>query len=226
MKIKWGALVTDGRGKIGGHVASKNRSGAYLRTKVTPVNPQTSAQSAVRSSFGAISQAWSGLTLVLILAWNGAVADWQTTDIFGDLKKPTGKNLFLRLNQQLVTSGQAQITAPPAKLEMVEGVADTPLFDLTNLELSLLNKYAGANANIVLYATPPMSQGTTFVKNKLRQIYSALGTGYSLTDAYSAYVAKFGTPSAGANVYVGVKYVLPNGQASPLQTIKASVEVV
>jgi len=226
MKIKWGALVTDGRGKIGGHVASKNRSGAYLRTKVTPINPQTSAQSAVRSSFGAISQAWSGLTQALILAWNGAVADWQTTDIFGDLKKPTGKNLFLRLNQQLVTSGQAQITAPPAKLEMVEGVADTPLFDLTNLELSLLNKYAGANANIVLYATPPMSQGTTFVTNRLRQIYSALGTGYSLTDAYSAYVAKFGTPSAGANVYVGVKYVLPNGQASPLQTIKASVEVI
>jgi len=28
MKIKWGALVTDGRGKIGGQVASKNRSSA------------------------------------------------------------------------------------------------------------------------------------------------------------------------------------------------------
>ena len=30
MKMKWGALVVDGRGKIGGQVASKNRAGAYL----------------------------------------------------------------------------------------------------------------------------------------------------------------------------------------------------
>jgi hypothetical protein len=47
MKMKFGAIVTEGRGKIGGHVASKNKSGAYLRTKVTPVNRQSVAQSNV-----------------------------------------------------------------------------------------------------------------------------------------------------------------------------------
>jgi len=47
MKMKFGAIVVDGRGKIGGHVASKNRGGAYLRTKVTPSNPQTGYQAAV-----------------------------------------------------------------------------------------------------------------------------------------------------------------------------------
>ena len=37
MKTKFGAIIVAGSGKINGFVASKNRAGAYLRTKVTPV---------------------------------------------------------------------------------------------------------------------------------------------------------------------------------------------
>jgi len=36
MKTLFGAIVVDGRGKLGGHVASKNRHGSYFRTKVSP----------------------------------------------------------------------------------------------------------------------------------------------------------------------------------------------
>ena len=39
--MKFGALVVDGRNKIGGQVASKNRAGAYLRNKVTPSKKRT-----------------------------------------------------------------------------------------------------------------------------------------------------------------------------------------
>lgn len=67
MKLKFGAIVVDGRGKIGGHVASKNGAGAYLRTKVTPTNPQTARQSFVRALFAAITAAWSGLTASQVL---------------------------------------------------------------------------------------------------------------------------------------------------------------
>lgn len=57
MKIKWGMMMTDGRGKLGGQVASKNRAGAYVRTKVTPVNPRTTQQQAIRTLFGSIASA-------------------------------------------------------------------------------------------------------------------------------------------------------------------------
>src|SRR3546814_19213217 len=99
-KVKFGALMTDARGKLGGHVFSKNRAGSYLRTKVTPVNPQTIYQTSVRALFGAISSQWSGLSQAVRDSFNGAVADWATTDIFGDLKNPSGKALFQRLNNQ------------------------------------------------------------------------------------------------------------------------------
>src|SRR4051812_170938 len=84
MKVKFGSLVVDGRGKIGGHVLSKNRGGAYMRTKVTPINPQTADQSTVRGTLTSLSQSWRALTQNQITAWNNAVQNFQSTDIFGD----------------------------------------------------------------------------------------------------------------------------------------------
>ena len=76
-KIKFGMMMTDARGKLGGQVFSKNRSGAYVRTKVTPVNPRTAAQPLSRSILGTLSASWSGLTEVQRRSWNAAVDDWQ-----------------------------------------------------------------------------------------------------------------------------------------------------
>ena len=85
MKAKFGSIVVAGSGKIGGHVASRNRGGAYFRTKVTPVNPNTPAQAAVKSRLTTQAQAWRSLTAAQRAQWNAAVADFARTDIFGDL---------------------------------------------------------------------------------------------------------------------------------------------
>ena len=101
MKAKFGAIVVDGRGKIGGHVASKNRSGSYFRTKVTPVNPQSARQSAVRATLSSFSASWRGLNQNRRDAWNSAVGSFTKTNVFGDTVTPTGKNLYTALNANL-----------------------------------------------------------------------------------------------------------------------------
>jgi len=58
MKTLFGAIVVDGRGKLGGHVASKNRHGSYFRTKVSPSQPASQYSANVRARFTTISQAW------------------------------------------------------------------------------------------------------------------------------------------------------------------------
>ena len=113
MKIKWGALVTEGRGKLGGHVASKNKSGAIIRTKVTPVNPQTSAQASARSRLGGNSQAWAVLSEDQRRSWNALAQETSKTNIFGDQYFPSGKNLFTSVNNNLVMIGVAQISDAP-----------------------------------------------------------------------------------------------------------------
>lgn len=223
MKLKFGMIVTDGRGKLGGHVLSKNRAGAYARTKVTPSNPQTVAQSSARALFGSISQGWSDLTATQRDAWNTAVADWQKTDIFGDLRSPSGKALYQRLNNQAQSAGYPAVTSAPARLEMVSGVIASAVLDTNNGEVLLTGIFGGAGARVMLFGSPVLSDGTTFVKNKLSLISAQPSDLFDNGQAYTDFVSKFGAPAVGNNIYLAVKYVLPNGQASPIQIVKANV---
>ncbi|MEX0594916.1 MAG: hypothetical protein WD512_00315 [Candidatus Paceibacterota bacterium] len=57
------------RGKIGGTVYSRNKSGAYARAKVTPVNPQTVRQQTARYSFGNNSILFQNLSVSAKDCW-------------------------------------------------------------------------------------------------------------------------------------------------------------
>ncbi len=224
MKIKFGAIVTDGRGKLGGHVASKNRGGSYLRTKVTPSNPQTAFQSAVRAALGNFSAAWSGLTSAARESFNGAVAQWSKTDIFGDIKNPTGKNLFTRLNINLANTGQADISVAPDKVEILSIGATGAAFSIAATTALLDDAVNAAGSVVLVSATPPQSAGTSFYKGKYRDImFAAAGTAATL-DFWDAYVARFGVPALGANIGVSVKQVASNGQTTTPQSFVALVE--
>lgn len=223
-KIKFGMMMTDARGKLGGQVFSKNRGGAYVRTKVTPSNPRTLAQMESRNLLGQTSSAWNGLTDAQRLSWNSAVPEWQRTDVFGDLKTPSGKNLFVELNKNLLQAGLATLDIAPDKEEIVGITATAVAVDATAGEVTLTG-LASVPTGFVLQvsATPPISPGISFVKNRFRVVdYVAAGAvdGEAL---YSAYTDKFGALSPGDNVHFQLKYVALNGQAGvPLQ-FKATI---
>lgn len=221
-KIKWGMIVTDGRGKLGGQVFSKNRSGAYIRTKVTPSNPRTPDQMAGRGILGSLSASWSGLTDEQRRLWNNAVDEWAKTDIFGDSRKPTGKNLFTGINKEIEQSGGTRILVPPVKVVMPELPELKPTIKLATEDFGLGITSVPAGFTLQVSATAPMSQGTTFVKDKLRVIgYVPAGT-VDANDLFGFYVEKFGEPTAGANIHAAVKLVSTDGQAG----VKVSAKVL
>ena len=222
-KIKLGAIVVDMRGKSNGHVFSKNRGGAYMRTKVTPSNPQTTSQMSIRGIFASISSAWSSLTEANRASWNGLVTSYARTDVFGDLRNPTGKNLFQRLNQNLEISRQAQLTVCPEPSEVPFANLSEVNGDVSDLELNVLTSGDTTGAKLLVFATPILSAGTSFVKNRLRLIAVLDGGNAASGQVWTDYVAKFGTPTAGANIYVGVRVINANGQASPLEVAKAVI---
>lgn len=213
MKIKWSGIgMVDGRGKINGSVASKNRSGAYVRTKVTPSNPQSIAQSAVRNTFSVISSLWRNLTDVQRASWNSAVSNWTKTDIFGDIKTPSGFNLFMRLCTPLQnTFGDVIITSyAPTPVAMplfstftsvaptTAGVATQMVIngEVNNPDAVDLEEYA-----IQVYATPSLSAGKSFVKNEFRYLgyieFSELNE-----NILSLYTSRFGAINNGDNIHV------------------------
>ena len=222
-KVKFGMMMTDASGKLGGQVFAKNRGGSYVRTKGIPSNPQTTAQMYIRGIFASISSGWSTLNESARLGWNNAVSGFATTDVFGDLRNPSGKALYQKLNQNLAISGQAGITVAPqpsevpfAQLNEVTGDASTPL-----LEVTLDGDTTGSK--IVVWATRPLSQGTSFVKNDLRQIGDFAGAAPGTIEITNVYTDKFGAFAAGDNIVIGVRVINANGQASPLETKKAVI---
>jgi len=228
MKIKFGSIVTDGRGKIGGHVASKNRSGAYIRTKVTPVNAQTTAQTNVRNRFSGFSQGWAALTEAQRAAWNAAVASYARTDIFGDLKNPTGFNLFQRLNNNLAVCGVAQISDPPVPESVGTCTAGVLTYAVGTPALSLaLSNAVPADTEMKVFATAPMSAGKSFVKAEFRLITTLAAAATSPANLLTAYQTKFGSVGAvGQKISVKLEAVNTNtgqtGSPSQASAISAS----
>ncbi len=225
MKVKWGALVVDGRGKIGGHVGSKNRAGAYFRTKVTPVNPNTSFQQAARARLSFFAQGWRDLTQAQRDAWNAAVSDFARTDIFGDVKNPTGFNLCVRLNTNILNAGGSQIDAPPLPAAVDEIVPGTLVINLTgSIGTLAFTPTVPTDMGVLLRATPSLSPGISFVKSELRIISVIAAATASPEDFFADYVAKFGAPVEGAKVFVSVQTVnLLTGQVSVEQKVDTIV---
>lgn len=222
-KIKFSALVSDLRGKLNGSVFSKNRSGNYIRNKVTPVNPQTAAQSRVRSMFGKISQAWRSLSDAQRASWNNSVQKFAETDIFGDMRNPSGKALFQKLNQNLLLVGQSMLNSCPSPADVGSFSIESVVFNEEQGGLTLTTVSDGSLLTYTVEATPPLSSGQTFAKNSFRRIGVYSSTGDTPIQLLEDYEAKFGTLSGNPNVQVQVFVTNGSGQVSPRQSIKVEV---
>lgn len=208
MKALWGSMLVDGSGKLGGHVYSKNRGGNYVRTKTTPTNPQTAFQSDVRTSFTSISQSWRALTAAQQAAWNTAVANFKTTDIFGSLRTPSGSNLYMRLNRNLHTVGVAIISVPPAPATTASPLSITAAAaaGAATFTVAFTPTPVPAGYAMVIRATAQQSPGKSFLKNQYRVVQVVAAAGASPTNFEAAYVARFGNTVAGNKIGVSISF--------------------
>lgn len=99
MKITWGALVTDGKGKLGGHAAQKGRTGSVLRTIGRNRIGASRAQSLQRANVQLISQSWHDLTNEERQSWINAAENSQS-----------GFDLYMEINLRLLSSGLTILT--------------------------------------------------------------------------------------------------------------------
>jgi hypothetical protein len=208
MKVNFGMMITDGSGKLGGQVASKNRGGAYLRTKVKPSNPQTVAQQQARYKLTSSSKNWSSLSQTEIAAWNSATSSWIHSNVFGNKVTPTGKNLYTKLNVLLGNIGVAPITLPPvpASLSDIQGLSIATA-TISALTIAWTSGAVPAAENWLLEATKCVNAGRFFVKNLYRVIANIAPAATTPYNAFTAYETKFGAPVAGQRLSIRIKQI-------------------
>lgn len=205
--IKFTAFLADARGSVAGTVFSKNTYGAYTRTKVTPVNPSTTAQQLVRQFFAAISQAWRGITQAQRDLWNQSANNFTRNNVFGDQVALTGFNLYKRLNQNLLNVGVARIDDAPLPASVFGFSALSVIADTTmgTLEATFA-PVIPAGTSVIVFATAPQSAGKQFVKSEFRQIAVLTVADLTPEDLAAAYIVKFGAlPPIGSKVFIQFK---------------------
>jgi hypothetical protein len=196
-------VVTEISGKVGGQKFSRNGGGAYVANISKPLNAQTSAQVAVRSSVATLSRAWAGLTAAQQAAWNSFGALQVKTNRIGHKSPQSGFNAYIEFNQVLSNAGVAAISIPPSTVSLAA---------LTALSITAVHAgattitYAAtpvpANQALLVQTTGNLSAGKSFVKNRFRTIHYAVAAAASPYVATTQQNAKWGAPTLGSKIFV------------------------
>ncbi len=112
------SVLADASGSFGGLVASHNRAGQYLRTRVRPTNPSTARQVSVRIIFSNLATAWATLDDGQREAWTTYALNVPVTNAFGEPLALTGQQMYLRCNATRMQAGLARIDDGPTTFAM------------------------------------------------------------------------------------------------------------
>jgi hypothetical protein len=179
-KTLFGALIVDARNKLGGHVLSKNKGGSFIRRKVSPTQPMSTAQRKIRAIVTQLARAWGGvLDDTKRQVWKDFSSQHPVTDVFGQNVILTGMQMYVRLNAVIMFLGAAIIDMPPDSLE-VSAITDLepsatetgPTFELAGVVPAALEP----NELYVIWATKQVGVG----KNALASLLTYITTRESL----------------------------------------------
>jgi len=119
--IKFGGGITEMRGSMAGNVYSRNKSGAYIRARTKPTNPNTALQQTVRSSLAQLTTRWAQtLTAGQRTAWNLYGANVVMTNKLGESINLSGFNHYIRSNTWFKMVGAPSVDDGPVIFELPE----------------------------------------------------------------------------------------------------------
>ena len=117
-KVKFGTVIADIRGSIGGVTYSKNAFGAYAKSKVSPTNPQTAGQLNTRRIFTGLTKTWQSLTQLQREAWTDFGTLYGVPDGFGETKPISGIAAFTRSNIVRASLSLAALNEAPLNYDV------------------------------------------------------------------------------------------------------------
>lgn len=210
-KFTPGAIVSEVRGKIAATVFSKNKSGAVLRNRVTPINRKSPGQTEQRQTLAALSASWRGLTQAERDSWDSAAPNFPQSDNLGQTIFLTGAQLYSRCNANLILSGNAQITVAPAptSFDVLYFTSVTVTADDGVVSLAFAPTVP-AGMEMVVRATPPISAGKSFVPDSsfrfLKSIAAAQTSPQVLTTEYGDVFGSL-TNATGQKIFIELFFI-------------------
>ena len=187
------------RGSVNGVTYARNRYGLYARSKASPVQPRTPAQSERRAQLTVLSQRWRTLDESNRAEWRALADELTRSDALGLTYRLSGLQAYLQVNLWRALLGIAPQDNPPPQLDAPNPVSIQGItFDIDQNILNIAftpSSYGGA---LAIWATAPFSRGINFVAPSRYRVISVrkpaafggnLASPQNITDDYTT---KFG----------------------------------
>ena len=119
--IKFSAAIVDARGSIAGTTFSRNKSGAYIRARVKPVNPKSPRQELTRTIVSYLAELWHDPSMdVRRAGWETYAAAVAMKNGLAETIHLSGYNHFLRSNAPKLMIGLSEKLGAPDILSLPE----------------------------------------------------------------------------------------------------------
>lgn len=106
-------IIAQASGSLAGATFSRNKGGAYIRSRVRGTNPNSVNQSRARSSLSSYASLWATLTTSQQDSWQAYAEMAPFFNALGDPITPSGISLYIASNTLLELAGLAAVTSAP-----------------------------------------------------------------------------------------------------------------
>lgn len=198
-------------GSVNGTTSSRNRFGQYVRTRATPVNPNTGAQTAKRDVFAQCAQLWRTLTSVQQAAWSYFAQAHPRLDSLGQTIVLTGAQMYSAINCQLMGLTGVTVDEPPSA-----GPLAAPVLTIDDdsiaapISLAYTPTPTGAGLTMVLFCSPPQTRGRSFCGD-FRILTTVAPATASPVEILDALEAKWGTVNIFQRFFLRARFVYTEG---------------
>jgi len=110
--IKFGSIITDGRGSLGGSTIQSDRSGHIWRNKPLPLKSRSQAQSLIRSYNKTMQAGWRALSEPDKRIWNDYPKINHIFNRSGEKHPLSGHSLWMKYQYQYLSRGLLFIDNP------------------------------------------------------------------------------------------------------------------
>ncbi len=217
--IKLGAVVADISGSIGGTTFRRTQSGHIAYNKQSKQLKSASNINSQRIKIGSIMQNWSNLSQATRDIWTYQATLYTFNNKFGEKKNISGRELFIKLNSQLLPLGES-VSDPTLMESTVEFPQITSLsigVDDTLAEVFFLSTLTNVKICVSFYPLRKTKGVKPHAHFKVNKTYNVVGT--NTIDVWTAFVNAFPLYSVGMNVGCNIYAVNEFGFKSPVTSI-------
>lgn len=224
--VKFGVTVVGARGTIGGAKFSANASGPYVSQWSRSANPRTALQQDQRGRIGEQAVAWRNLSDAQRLDWDDYADDppQERTNSLGETFFASGFNWFCKINQNLLTAGEAtRVDAPTLTRSAAPQIRGNTTLRITGgagvSRVEVTVSSPNPTFNHVLFTMLTRHGRTVFPPKKPFTVLDVPDVGLRIFPQ-AELEAVFGTISLDQRAFYQLQIQDSHGQRSPVDTFR------